>query len=365
LSDTSTSTTGAPLALVAPGGHGRARAVFGFTAALSVSLLLASLMIGGVRVAPSEVLDALAAVVSGGAADVGREQLIINHIRLPRAIATFSVGAVLALSGAMLQGLFRNPLADPGLIGVSAGAALAAVATIVLSSLAAAALPESVIRFVVPVGAFAGGFLTTMLIYRIALAEGRVRVATMLLAGIAVNAIAGAGIGAFVYMSDDQQLRDLTFWQMGSLGSVTWTLLLPCLPFFVAPVLLMRRIATPLNILSLGEGEAEALGVEVDRLVRTVIVLVALGVGAAVAVSGIIGFVGLVVPHLVRIAAGPDHRTLLPVSALAGGSLLLVADAVARTVVIPAELPIGLVTSAVGGPFFLWLLLGYKARARE
>ncbi len=327
----------------------------------SLAMLFASLAVGGVPIALADVLGALANGFGEGA-DAGQAQLIVNHIRLPRALAAFAVGAVLALSGAMLQGLFRNPLADPGLVGVSAGAAFAAVATIVLSSLVAALVPAAVVRFMVPLGAFAGGFGTTLLIYRIALKDGRVQVATMLLAGIAVNAIAAAGIGAFVYLSDDQQMRDLTFWQMGSLGSVTWTVLLPCLPFLVLPVILARRISTPLNVLSLGEGEAEALGVRVDRLVRTVVVLVAVGVGAGVAIAGIIGFVGLVVPHLVRMVAGPDHRGLLPIAALAGGCLLLLADLVARTVVVPAELPIGLVTSAVGGPFFLWLLLRHKAR---
>lgn len=340
----------------------RVRAQIALMAAASFAVLAASMIIGGVDVSPRDIAAALADFSSFGDSTADQAELIVAHIRMPRAIGAFLVGAVIAVSGAMLQGLFRNPLADPGLIGVSAGAALAAVASIVFMGALAEFLPDVATAFAIPVGAFAGGFLTTMMIYRIAFDDGRAKVATMLLAGIAVNAIAMSLIGALVYISNDQQMRDLMFWQMGSLGSLTWSILLPCVPFLAVPLLLMRRVARPLNLLSLGEAEAEALGVNVDGLIRVIVVIVAVGVGAAVAISGIIGFVGLVVPHLVRILSGPDHRSLLPLSVLAGGSLLLIADAAARTVVVPAELPIGLVTSAVGGPFFLWLLLHYKTR---
>ncbi len=340
-------------------GNRRRRGVLAAMSTLALAAVVASLAIGGVAVAPADILPALLDALAG---EASRDGLILAHIRLPRTLAAFAVGAVLALAGAMAQGLFRNPLADPGLIGVSAGAALAAVTTIVFAGSVAAMLPAALAGAATPLGAFAGGFATTMLIYRIACRHGRAQVATMLLAGIAVNAICMALVGVLVYLSDDQQMRDLMFWQMGSLGAITWSTLLPCLPLLVLPLLFAPQVARPLNLLSLGEDEAELLGVEVDALVRRVVVLVALGVGAAVAIAGIIGFVGLVVPHLVRLAVGPDHRQLLVLSALGGGSLLLLADLVARTLVVPAELPIGLVTSAVGGPFFLWLLVRRGAR---
>ncbi len=255
-----------------------------------------------------------------------------------------------------MQGLFRNPLADPGLFGVSTGAALGAVAVIVLGGALVGGLDPAIRPFFLPLAAFAGGLLVTLIVQRIATRDGVIDIATMLLAGIAINALAGALLGIFTFVSNDQQLRELTFWMMGSLAAITWTSLLPAIGLIFLPAVLLPRMARVLDAMLLGESEAHYLGFNVDITKRSIIILTALITGAAVAVSGVIGFVGLVTPHLVRLAIGPDHRYLLPTSALLGGCLLLLADMAARTVVLPAELPIGIVTACFGGPFFLWLL---------
>jgi len=280
------------------------------------------------------------------------QEAVLLAIRLPRACLGVLVGAALAAAGAALQGLFRNPLADPGLIGVSTGAALSAAAVIVLG-----VAPAALAGYALPPAAFAGGLAATLIVYRIATRGGRTEVATMLLAGVALNAIAGAGLGLLVFVSDDQQLRDLNFWLLGSLGGVTWKTLLPAAPLMLLPALGLTLFARHLNAFLLGETEALHLGFDVEAAKRRIVVLAALTVGASVALTGVIGFVGLVVPHLIRLAVGPDHRILLPASMLLGASLLLVADLLARSLVLPAELPIGILTSCVGGPFFLWLLV--------
>lgn len=336
----------------------RSRLAVSLLLALLVAALLLGLGHGAVSIPPDVLLRGL---LSGGFVDQ-RQELILFAIRLPRVLLGGLVGAGLAVAGASLQGLFRNPLADPGLVGVTAGAALAAAATIVLVGMFSLSLPASIAGFLLPSAAFLGALLTTLLVYRLAQRDGRTDVPTLLLAGVAINAIAGAGIGVLIFVSNDQQLRDITFWTMGSLAGVTWDRLLPVLPFLVLPLFLLPRLSRLLNALLLGEEEAHHLGFAVERGKRRVILLSALLAGAAVALAGTIGFVGLVVPHLVRLALGPDNRLLLPLSALLGATLLLLADLVARTLVLPAELPIGIVTSCVGGPFFLWLLL--RARAR-
>lgn len=208
-----------------------------------------------------------------------------------------------------------------------------------------------------PLAAFAGGLIATGLVCRIAALRPDLGIAAILLAGIAINAVAMAGIGGFVFVSDDSQLRSLNFWMLGSVASSTWTTTLPAVAMMALPLILLPRLTRSLNLLAVGERESAHLGVDVERLKRRSIVLVAMCVGAGVAISGMIGFVGLVVPHLVRLAVGPDHRLVLPCSALLGAALLSGADVIARLVIVPAELPIGLVTSAVGGPFFIWLLV--------
>ncbi|MEE1612992.1 FecCD family ABC transporter permease [Microvirga sp. CF3016] len=328
-------------------------------AALAVLLVLVSILglgLGATGVPASRVFAVIADALTGHVT-TGGDALIILQVRLPRLLLGLLIGAALASSGALMQGLFRNPLADPGLIGVSAGAALAAAATIVLGDRLLApsigAMPFSAL----PVGAFAGGLITMFGLYLIATRGGRTSIATMLLAGVAFDALAGAGMGLFSYLSDDRQLRDLTFWTLGSLSGATWTKVVAITPFVLPTLLTMPFLARGLNALSLGEAEAFHLGIPVQRVKAAAILLVAVAVGASVAAAGMIGFVGIVVPHVLRLIAGANHKVLLPASALLGAALLVSADTVARTIAAPAELPIGILTAAIGAPFFLWLLL--------
>lgn len=287
---------------------------------------------------------------------VQQAELILAQIRMPRTLLGLTVGMVLALCGVAMQGLFRNPLADPGLVGVSSGAALGAAVAIV-GGAAFGGLPEAFAPYLLSACAFVGGLLVTALVYRLGRREGQTNVATMLLAGIALTALAGAAIGLFTYLADDATLRTLTFWNLGSLNGASYARLWPLLLATLAVALWLPRRARALNALLLGESEARHLGFDVERLKRELVFCTALGVGAAVAAAGLIGFIGLVVPHLMRLLVGPDHRLLLPASALAGASLLLLADLVARLALAPAELPIGIVTALIGAPFFLYLLV--------
>ena len=284
-----------------------------------------------------------------------RDLIIIRDIRVPRIVLGGLIGASLAASGAVMQGLFRNPLADPGLVGVSAGAGLGAATAIIIGGPLVAA--ASISLFMLPLSAFCGSLIVTLTLYALATRRGLTSVATMLLAGIALGAMAGAFTGLLVYIADDGQLRELTFWLLGSLAGATWTKVLASGPIIFAALLVMPFLARSLNAFALGESGAHHLGIPVQRAKSVAVVTVAAATGSAVAVSGGIGFVGIVVPHLLRLAIGPDHRFLLPASALLGACLLLLADALSRTIVAPAELPIGIVTAAIGAPFFLWLLL--------
>ncbi|MDU7559037.1 MAG: iron ABC transporter permease, partial [Pseudomonas sp.] len=254
------------------------------------------------------------------------------------------------------QGLFRNPLADPGLVGVSSGASLGAAIAIVGGS-AFGGLPDAFGPYLLSICAFLGGLGVTALVYRLGRRNGQTSVAVMLLAGIALTALAGSTVGLFTYLADDATLRTLTFWNLGSLNGASYARLWPLLFVTVAVSLWLPRRASALNALLLGESEANHLGINVEGLKRELVFCTALGVGAAVAAGGMIGFVGLVVPPLVRLLAGPDHRVLLPASVLAGAALLLFADLIARLALAPAEMPIGIVTAFLGAPFFLYLLL--------
>jgi iron complex transport system permease protein len=287
---------------------------------------------------------------------------VLYAIRAPRVFAAFCVGAALAAGGAAMQSLFRNPLADPGLLGVSSGAALAAVSVIVLGERVMHIVPPHFRPWLLPIAAFLGGLAATVVVYRLAAREGITLVGTLLLAGIAINALTAAGIGMLVFIADEQQLRTLIFWTMGGFGAVTWTAILPALAILAIAVPTLLPTAHLLDALALGEREAGHIGVDVERLKRRLVAQVALAVGAGVAISGTVGFVGLIAPHIVRLLLGPAHRTLLPAAALFGGAFLVLADALARTIVSPAELPIGILTALVGGPFFLWLLAGRAAR---
>ncbi len=302
-------------------------------------------------------LQDLARMITGGVPSNATAQFVLWEVRLPRLLLGLLTGAVLAVSGALLQGLFRNPLADPGLIGVSSGAALAAVAVIVLGGSGLAGWTSFTGRWALPLAAFIGGTLTTLLAWRIAHRQGQTNVALLLLAGIAINAIAAAGTGLLTYHADDNALRSLTFWTMGSLAHAQWQDVWLAGPWMLTTLIIAPLLARPLDAFLLGEPVAGHLGYSTAWVKRVTILLVALGVGAAVAITGLIGFVGLVVPHLLRQLFGAGHRLLLPACALGGGALLVLADCLARVIVAPAELPIGLVTALIGGPFFLALLM--------
>ncbi|MCW0322196.1 FecCD family ABC transporter permease [Pantoea dispersa] len=281
-------------------------------------------------------------------------------IRLPRVLLAVLTGMALAVSGAVMQGLFRNPLADPGLLGISSGAGLAVALSVVLPF----SLPPLLALWLPSLAAFAGSLVVTLLIFSFSrLAQGQL--ARLLLVGIAINALCGAAVGVLSWLSNDQQLRQLSLWGMGSLTGAQWPSLLVCALLIVPALLLVQTRARRLNLLQLGEEDAHYMGVDVKRTQRQLLVLSALLVGTAVAVSGIIGFVGLVVPHVMRFCLGSDHRWLLPGAALAGAILLLLADTLARTVVIPAEMPVGLLTSLLGGPWFLWQILRQQRGLNE
>ncbi|MEO9648936.1 MAG: iron ABC transporter permease [Roseobacter sp.] len=285
------------------------------------------------------------------------EAIVLWEIRAPRLVLGLIVGAALAVGGAVMQGLFRNPLAEPGLVGVSAGAGLGAISAIVLGALTPIWITQLIGNHLLPVAAFLGGWCSTLLLYQVSTRRGRTSVATMLLAGIALGALAGAVSGILVFISDDQQLRDLTFWGLGSLSGASWDKVSTAGPIILFSVLFACRLGRGLNALALGEATAAHIGLNVQHVKHLAILTVAAATGAAVAVSGGIGFIGIVVPHLLRLATGPDHRPLLINSALLGALLLVLADMIARTAIAPSELPIGIVTAVLGAPVFLWILL--------
>lgn len=325
--------------------------IFGLLGALALVMVMAELVFGPVSIAPEEFLRQM---TGGGDPGVAA---ILWQIRLPRALLGVAVGLALALSGAALQGVLRNPLADPGLIGVSGGAALGAVAVLVLGDLVASGLPEPLRPFLLPVAAFAGAALVTSFVFLIARRGGVTSVATLILAGVAVNAIAGAGIGALVYVSDDRQLRDLTFWSMGALGGASWTIVLISVVAALVVGAVLTLMGRALDLFQLGERAAFHSGLDIEAAKLRIGILTAVGVGAVTAAAGPIGFIGLIAPHMARSVLGPGHRLMLPGAALFGVILILAADLGVRLAVPPAEPPIGLATSLIGGPFFLWLLL--------
>lgn len=335
---------------------------FGILIASLVIVALLSVGIGAVEISPLQVLGI--ALHKLGLTSLPfsiefseQQESVLWAIRLPRLFLGLLVGAGLAVSGAVLQSLFRNPLADPTLIGVSSGAALAVSLTIVVGEKLALSFLGFSKPYFLPFAAFFGGLTATLFIYRLGKRAQGTSVTTMLLAGIAVNAFAFAGIGFCSFIATDAQLRNISFWNLGSVGGATWQTLAMIAPLILTAIFFLIKMARSLNVILLGEDEARHLGVNIERLKWQAICLVALAVGAAVAVSGTISFVGLVVPHLLRLTSGADHRYLLKNSALLGANLIVGADILARTVLSPAELPIGIVTAFIGAPFFIWLLL--------
>ena len=304
---------------------------------------------GAVKIRPAQVLAILLHPASHDAAQSG----VLRSLRLPRVLLAVLVGSGLALSGASMQGMFRNPLADPALTGVSSGAALGAVASIVFAGTLGF---HTVPPWVLPGCAFAGGLAAVTLVSGLGRGAAGTSVAGLLLAGTAVNAFCGAGIGLATFVANDVQLRLITFWSLGSLGAANWpTCALLCVLTLVCGTVLCRQ-SRVLNAMLLGQAEAGHLGFSVQACERRLLAGTALLVGASVSAVGIVGFIGLASPHLARSALGPDHRFLLPVSALLGALLLLVADTFCRTVAAPAEIPVGVATALLGAPFFQWLL---------
>ena len=327
-------------------------------ALLVMAVALASLSLGPVEISPSRVASILLSFLGLELADFSRtERLVIEQIRLPRIIVGASVGMALGVSGATMQGLFRNPMADPGIIGVSAGGAVGAVVAIATGM-------TGLFFLALPAFAFVGAVAATFLVYGIAAIGGRFSMATLLLAGVAVNAFLGAIVSAIIILlPENGALREVLFWLAGSLDARSWEhvrISAPVVAGGVAVVMLMTR---DLNLLMLGDDEARSMGVRVGLARPTLLAASALATGAAVAVSGTIAFVGLVTPHILRLVLGPDHRVLVPMSALGGAIFVIATDTVARTIIQPAEFRVGVLTAFVGAPFFIFLLIRNKRQA--
>ncbi|WP_300401315.1 iron ABC transporter permease [uncultured Nocardioides sp.] len=327
----------------------------GLLGMLSLALLTAVVVAAGrgqLDVAPAEVVGSLLHRLGldlGPMPSHPQGDVTLWTVRFPRVVMAAVAGAALATAGALMQGIFGNPLAEPGVVGVSAGAALAA-STVIVFDLALVG------TWTVALFAFVGGLVTTILVYLLSRDGGRTEVVTLVLTGIAVNAVASAGLAFLLFLGDQQAREEIVFWQLGSLNGSRWEQVGVAAPFMVVGLVAAMAMSRRLDLLALGDRAARHVGVDVERLRMGAIVVVALLTAAAVAFCGIIAFVGLVVPHLVRLLAGPGHRLLVPASALGGGLLLVVADLGARTLVAYADLPIGMLTSLVGGPFFFWLI---------
>lgn len=312
---------------------------------LALMLGMTSIKMGAVSIPWSHFLDLDAA-----------EVLIIRDLRMPRAALAFVVGAVLSLSGVCLQGLLRNPLASPSLLGITSGAALFASLMIIIQGALLSFLNPAWAESLIAAGAFLGCLMTSLWLYALSQKSGHTNTALLLLAGVAITSLAGAGTGFITYFADDAQLRSITFWSMGSVGAATWSQVLWVTLFSLPAFLVLPWMGRALNAMLLGEQEAQHLGFPVEQQKRFILICVSLAVGASVAFTGVIGFVGLVVPHLLRLWLGTDHQRLLPTSLVFGGCLLLASDLIARTVTAPLELPLGVVTAAIGSPYFLILL---------
>lgn len=346
-----------------PSGRNRSRGRAGLlVAGLAGGLLLLCLVAAGtgqVPVPPDEVLGSVLhrlglPVGPRPTAPQGENALWV--VRFPRVALAVVVGASLGCAGALMQGVFGNPLAEPGVVGVSAGAAVGAAAVIVTG------LPVAG-GWTVAAAAFLGGLLTTFLVYTMSRANGRTEVVTLVLTGIAVNAVAGALLGLLMFLGDADAVRAIAFWQLGSLAQATWSAVAVTAPGAALGIAAALAAARRLDLLALGERPARHLGVDVERLRLAAIAVTALLAAAAVAFTGVISFVGLVVPHLVRLVAGPGHRVLLPASALGGAVVVVAGDLAARTLIDYQELPLGVLTAAVGGPCFFWLLRRARSRA--
>ena len=323
--------------------------------ALVLAIGLISLSLGPVDIPVSHIAWIVLSPLGVDVPEFGRtEQLVVDQIRLPRIVVGASVGMALGVAGATMQGLFRNPMADPGIIGVSAGGALGAVIAIATGTAA-------LFLLALPVFAFVGAMAAAFLVYGIAAVGGRFSMATLLLAGVAVNAFLGAIVSAIIIvLPDNEALREILFWLAGGLDSRSWEHVRIATPLILASTGVLLLMSRDLNLLMLGDDEARSMGVRVGLTRILLLAAAALATGAAVAVSGTIAFVGLVVPHILRLVLGPDNRVLIPLSALAGAVFVILADTVARTIIEPAEFRVGILTAFVGAPFFIVLLIKNK-----
>lgn len=329
----------------------RRRAVIAVLGGLLAGGVLGSLAVGAVSIPPSAVFGILLDHLGfeTGLEFTSQQDAVLWSIRLPRVVLGGVVGAGLGVAGAAYQGIFRNPLADPQLIGVSSGAALGSSVVIlvlggVLGSLAA------------PIGGLLGGLVAGVLVYTLARHGGRTEVVTLILAGIAIAAVGAAGAAFISIVVDEPRLKSELFWVLGSLTFSTWRLVWFTLPFVAAAAVTLPLYGRAMNVTLLGDSEARHLGIDLERFRMIVIGLATVAVGASVSAAGVIGFVGLLVPHGIRLAAGPDNRLVLPASAVGGAALVILVDLVARTAASPTEIPVGLLTAVLGGPVFLWLL---------
>lgn len=328
--------------------------------ALVIALLatiVTATVIGAAGMSVGEAFRALAGLLRDGIDSVGdfpdwAPRLLLD-LRLPRIALALIVGAALSTAGASFQGIFRNPLAEPYLLGVSAGAALGATVAIVWKPLSALGI------YALPLLAFAGAVGAAFVVYRVATIGGRTTTASLLLAGVAVGSTLTA-ITSFLMVATERDLHTVVVWLMGGLSTASRTKVLITLPVVAAGFVYMMLMARRMNLLLMGEERARELGIDSRRTRRNLMIVASLTTAAAVSFSGLIGFIGLMVPHIMRLVVGPDHRRLLPAAALFGALLLLVADTVARTVMAPAEIPVGIITAVAGGPFFLYLLRARK-----
>ncbi|MGV8083392.1 MAG: FecCD family ABC transporter permease [Coriobacteriia bacterium] len=322
-------------------------------AAFAVALI-AGVAWGAVSIAPAEVLHALARALRGQGG--GLADSLVVQMRLPRVLIAAVVGASLAGAGVVYQALFRNPLADPYILGVSSGAGLGAMVALTVTAGATA------LRFgLVPAGAFLGALLTMLLVVRLALHHGRAEATSLLLAGVAVSYVLAA-VTSFIMLRAREEMMALVYWMMGGLGSSSWEYAAMVAPMFALGALVPLLSTRELNLMLLGDERAGHLGLSVERFKLVMLGSASLMTAAAVAVAGSIGFVGLMTPHIMRYLVGSDHRRLLPASLLGGAIVLVLADLVARVILRPTEIPVGIVTAVLGGPFFVWLLVRGRSR---
>lgn len=342
----------------------KTKLIFGLLLGLTLLSLVVSVSVGAVPIDPAQTWSILLKQlgISTSAMFTPGQESVLLFIRLPRIVLSMLVGAALAISGAGMQGLFRNPLADPSLVGISAGAMLAAAISILLGWHLSSGIWG---LYGLAIVTFIGAGITTLIVFRLAKTRGQTDVSTMLLAGIAINALASALIGFILYVASDEQMRAITFWSFGSMGSANWTMVLTLSSLLVLPMIMIPRLGKQLDIYALGESDAQCLGVDTQRMKNWIIVWVTLAVGASVAFVGMIGFVGLVIPHIVRMLLGSSHRYLLVGSVLAGAVMLSFADSLCRTIVAPAELPIGILTALTGTPLFISLLISQKRKRQH